>query len=255
MYLDVVDLRNFYASPLGEAAQRALSERLATHWPDVDGLSLIGSGYATPYLEPYREKAERVLAFMPAAQGVVNWPGRGANAAALVLEDALPLNDAAIDRALIVHQLEMSEQPMQLLRELWRVLAPGGRLVVVVPNRRGLWAHTDRTPFGHGRPFSRSQLTGLLREAMFSPVSWSEALHMAPVANRTLLRSARAFDRVGRSIWGGFGGIILVEATKQLYRALPAGEKARAGATLRPVLAPPLAPRSPVRSTPVSPDS
>ena len=49
--------------------------------------------------------------------------------------------------------------PAALLREVWRVLAAGGRLLAVVPNRRGVWARIDTTPFGHGRPYSRSQIT------------------------------------------------------------------------------------------------
>lgn len=125
------------------------------------------------------------------------------------------------------------------------MLAPGGRVLIVVPNRRGLWAHTDKTPFGHGRPFTRSQLTDFLREAMLSPSAWSDALHMAPAANRTLIGSAGLFDRIGRVAWASFGGVIIVEATKQVYRALPAGEKARGRLALRPVLAPPAAPRRP----------
>ena len=38
-----------------------------------------------------------------------------------------------------------------------------GKLVIVTPNRRGLWARFEHTPFGTGRPFSRGQLTELLR--------------------------------------------------------------------------------------------
>lgn len=240
MHLDVVDLKSFYAGPIGELVRGALGVRLKTFWSDAAGCAVLGVGYATPYLDRFASDAERVLAFMPAAQGVVNWPRGGPNASALVDDAALPLNDATIDRALVVHALEMSETPRHLLRELWRVLAPGGRLLIVVPNRRGLWAHTDKTPFGHGRPFSRTQLTALLREAMFSPSNWADALHMAPFSNRTMVRSAKAFDRIGRTLWPGFGGVIIVEATKQLYRALPADAKAARGRIIfQPVLAPP----------------
>ena len=245
MHLDVIDLRNFYAGPLGAMARRALGERLVAHWGNVTGMAVLGVGYATPYLPALSGGAERVIAFMPATQGVVGWPVLGPNASALVDETALPLNDATIDRALVVHGLEMSESPRLFLRELWRVLAPGGRVLIVVPNRRGLWAHTDKTPFGHGRPFTRSQLTDCLRGAVVSRSAWSDALHMAPAATRALIGSAGLFDRIGRVAWASFGGVIIVEATKQVYRALPAGEKARGRLALRPVLAPPAAPRRP----------
>jgi len=77
-----------------------------------------------------------------------------------------------------VHALEMSHDPTALLREIWRVMASGGRLLAVVPNRRGVWARMDTTPFGHGRPYSRAQIMYLLREAWFTPVDWSEALYV-----------------------------------------------------------------------------
>ena len=44
--------------------------------------------------------------------------------------------------------------------------AAGGRLLIVVPNRRGVWARSDTTPFGHGRPYSRSQITHLLARGL-----------------------------------------------------------------------------------------
>src|SRR6516225_1310180 len=91
----------------------------------------------------FREEAERCLAFMPAVQGVVKWPTNRPGLAALVDELELPLTDSAVDRVLLVHALEMARDPIALLREVWRVLAGGGRLLIVVPNRRGVWARLD----------------------------------------------------------------------------------------------------------------
>src|ERR1700681_1024560 len=155
MSLDVVDLRNFYAQPLGAVARRFVSRGIRMRWSDTRGQRIAGIGYATPYLGLFREEAERCLAFMPAAQGVVKWPSARPALSALVDEFELPLPDAAVDRVLLVHALEMSNDPTALLREIWRVLASGGQLLAVVPNRRGLWARVDTTPFGHGPAYSR----------------------------------------------------------------------------------------------------
>jgi SAM-dependent methyltransferase len=176
--MDVVDLRNFYAQRLGTVARRFIGRGIRARWPDTGTLRVVGIGYVTPYLGLFREEAERCLALMPAAQGVVRWPSTRPALAALVEEDELPLTDSAVDRVLLVHALEMSPNPPDLLREIWRVLAPGGRLLAVVPNRRGLWARMDTTPFGQGRPYSRSQITQLLREAWFTPTGWGEALYV-----------------------------------------------------------------------------
>src|SRR5437763_6497819 len=156
MSIDVVDLRNFYAQRLGTAARRFVGRGIRARLADTRGTRVLGVGYPTPYLGLFREEAERCLAFMPAAQGVLKWPTARPTLAALVDEFELPLTDAAVDRILIVHGLEMADDPGALLRECWRVLAGGGRLLAVVPNRRGLWARIDITPFGQGRPYSRA---------------------------------------------------------------------------------------------------
>ena len=237
MSIDVVDLRNFYGQRLGTVARHFVGRGIRRRWADTRGQRVLGIGYATPYLGLFREEAERCLAFMPAAQGVVKWPTARPALSALVDEFELPLPDAAVDRVLLVHALEMSQDATALLREIWRVLASGGQLLAVVPNRRGLWARMDTTPFGHGRPYSRSQITHLLREAWFTPVDWSEALYVPPIQRGWFLRSAVAWERTGATISAPFAGVHIVEATKQVYRAIPArareapsGAGARAGA-------------------------
>ena len=240
MQLDVVDLRAFYDDRLGRIARLSIARRIKALWPTLGSERLLGIGYATPYLD-IGKHAERVLAFMPAAQGVVNWPADAANAAALVEEDSLPLTDSAVDRVLAVHLLEAAASPAEVLREIWRVLAPGGRLIAVVPNRSGIWARVESTPFGYGRPFGRLQLTALLRDALFSPLNWTEALAMPPFKWRSLLGRGITWDRVGRSAWPAFAGVIIVEATKQLYQGVPARARPRAKVKLglRPALIPP----------------
>src|SRR5580698_6930961 len=237
--MDVVDLRNFYAQRLGVVARRFVGRGIRARWKDTRAQRVLGIGYATPYLGLFREEAERCVALMPAPQGVVRWPSTRPALAALVEEDELPLTDSAVDRVLLVHSLEMSVDPTELLREVWRVLAPGGRLLAVVPNRRGLWARMDTTPFGHGRPYSRSQITQLLRQTWFTPTAWGEALFMPPVAGGWFLRSAMAWERVGAALSLPFAGVHIVEATKQVYRAIAAHrERTRLIPALQPVLVP-----------------
>jgi SAM-dependent methyltransferase len=146
--LDVVELRAFYDTALGGVARRLVSRLVCARWQDHAGLRVLGLGYATPYLDGFLEKAQRVLAFMPATQGVVHWPPDGRSASALVEPSMTPLPDASMDRILIVHALETDEHPHDLLEEIWRILAPGGRVLIVAPSRTGLWARVDTTPFG-----------------------------------------------------------------------------------------------------------
>ena len=206
---------------------------------------MLGLGYATPYLAPVRAGAERTLAFMPASQGVVNWPASGLSASALVDPMMMPLPDASIDRVLLVHAIESVESPTELLYEVWRILTPGGRIIVVAPNRRGLWARVDTTPFGHGQPYSRSQLNRLMRETLFSPEAWAETLYVPPFPGWFLLRTAVAWERVGISLSLPFAGLHVVEATKQLYRPVMVRQTRRVSRA-SPVLIPAPASRTTV---------
>ncbi len=235
MHMDVIDLRDFYGRALGRVAQRHIAERLSRLWPNVRGLNVLGLGFATPYLSPWLGEAQRVIGLMPARQGVMRWPAEGKCLTGLADELELPLPDESMDRVLVVHGLEASEAMRGLLRQIWRVLAPGGRVIIVVPNRRGLWARRDATPFGHGQPFSRGQLTQLLRESLFSPSAWEVALFAPPFDWRPLVRSAAAWERAGHLLWPRFSGVIMVEATKQIYAATQPSLTARARARVRSI--------------------
>lgn len=225
MHLDVEDLRDFYATPLGQIVRRTVSRHVRARWPRAPNATILGVGFATPYLGSFRGEAARVCALMPATQGALVWPHNDKCLTALAEETLLPIPDNSIDRLLVVHGLEVAERERSLLRELWRVLAPDGRLLLVVPNRRGLWARFDSTPFGQGRPYSKGQLEGLLRDALFTPVEWSSALHIPPVGRRVVLRTSTVAERVGARISPAFAGVIIVEATKELVA--PAGRKSR----------------------------
>lgn len=217
MYPDVIDLNDFYDSRLGRSTGQMLKRHIAEIWPEAKGLRLLGLGFASPYLERFRGEAERVIALMPAAQGVIRWPRHGPALAALADEHDLPLPDACIDRVILVHALENTEHAGALLREVWRVMTAEGKLLIVVPNRRGLWARSGRTPFGHGRPFTVRQINRLLQESMFSPLRKRAALFMPPSERNFLLRFAQPIERIGSRWWRNFGGVTLVEASKQIY--------------------------------------
>lgn len=234
MWSDVVDLRDFYSSSLGYVARRAIGRRLRDMWPDVAGQRLLGLGYATPFLGSFLGKAERVMAMMPAAQGVLPWPPEGPNATSLCDEVDLPIPDLSIDRILLVHALEHAESLRPFLREIWRIMAPSGRLIVVVPNRRGIWARFDSTPFGHGHPYTGGQLSRLLRDNLFTPIRTRTALFIPPIAWRVWLSSAGAWEQVGERWFNRFAGVVMIEAGKQIYAPTPARATPLKAKRLRP---------------------
>ncbi len=236
MRRDVLEMRAFYASPLGRAARTMIARKVGEAWGDATGLDVLTFGYATPFADGFVEKARRVVAAMPASQGVEAWPMGGANRACLADETDLPFSASLFDRVLFVHALEEADNPLRVLQEAARVMAPSGRLVVAVASRRGLWANAESSPFGHGRPFSRRQLEDLVREADLEPAGWTRALYLPPV--QWAAPWAEGFEQAGAWLWRPFAGVILLEAVKQVFAVKPNRARARVRVLAPGILAP-----------------
>lgn len=231
MHLDVVDLRAFYyRTKLGRSAQRSLQAALREMWPEAKGMMVGGFGFAAPVLRPFLKESSKVLSLMPGQQGVMHWPQGAANLSTLVEETFWPIPAGFFDRLIVAHGLETCEMPDALLAEIYRTLAPGGRVIFIVPNRGGIWARRDITPFGYGRPYSVGQLETYLRRHKFQYESHRMALYAPPSNKKFWLKSAPFWEKRGRAMGPKFmAGAILLEVTKQVYAVPPGGlrEKVR----------------------------
>ena len=232
--MDGRGLNEFYDSPMGQRTRRLILRRLRQFWSNPKGRRVLGYGFTRPYLRAFLPDAERCIAAVPVSLGPVPaWPKEKC-LTTLTEEDALPFPDAFFDLALVVHGLEEAEGLRPLLRQLWKVLAPEGRLLIVAANRASLWAQLERSPFGHGRPFSRSELDQLLRGAMFVPEQWQQALYAPPIASRALIGGGVGWERFGGRFFPALGGVHIAEASKSLYApATPARARAAARAQLK----------------------
>ena len=219
MLMDVVDLRSFYYERLlGRVVQRALRDRLVAWWPPetCTGMSVAGFGFAAPMLRPWLDHARRVVVLMPGGQGVMAWPAGLPNHSVLCHEDAWPLETGSIDRLVLLHGLEVADQAASVLSEAGRVLGPGGRLVIMVPNRTGLWARSESTPFGFGRSYTAGQLEAHARQAGFVVERSDAALYIPPSDRRFWLRSARFWEQAGARISKVLiAGIVMAELSKK----------------------------------------
>ena len=229
--MNIVDIAEFYTRPLGKTTQELLGSRLRAALETRPDQLIMGLGFASPYLAGH----ERALSFMMARAGVIHWPREGKVRSALVDDLDLPLSDNVVDVAFLIHALEFAESAEELMEEIWRVLSPNGRLVMVVPNRRGLWSASDASPFGQGQPFSRSQLISLFKTAQFSVSRIEYGLIAPPWAGSGI---AQSFEGLGRYGFGRMSGVILVEATKQVLAYSSGKLVRRTLPRLRPVLLP-----------------
>ena len=226
MHLDVVEIRDFYASALGLRVRQQITQKIQEHWPGGDRLSLAGIGYPSPYLRPFLETSYQVAAFNPAGQGGLIWPAEGPLRSTLIDEDMLPVADECFDRVIEIHGLEFFSDVEMHLKEVWRVMKPEGRLLLIVPNRSGLWARVDTTPFGNGQTFSREQLRDLLIRSWFRPLSIEPLVHFAPFETKLKLATSPAIERIGAKVWPRFSGMLLVDAIKEVAQPIrPKGIK------------------------------
>lgn len=258
MHPSVYELKQFYDSPLGRTVKRVLGQRIRTLWPNLKGQRVLGIGYAMPYLEGWLQTSERVIAAMPASMGARHWPsqhshmqdfghavtGKKFGNLTMVVDDyALPIEPSSVDRIILIHNFEFAQHPEEYLEEVRRVLKANGRLLVIVPNRTGLWARGESSPFGHGHPYSVSQICRVLEDAKFIHERRAEALFMPPVEKGWILKSAPLYEYLGRTYLPMVAGVHMIEVSKQLYAragkgggtpVLAKGRRFLAGATAPP---------------------
>lgn len=220
MYRSIYDLKDFYNSPTGAVVRRVLRPQIRSWWDNVKGLRVVGIGYAQPYLDMFTEEAERVISISPAGQGIYPWPDAEHNLAALAEESELPLETNSVDRVLLIHSLEYAELLRSNLQEIWRILKSNGRLIVIAPNRRGLWSRADWSPFGQGTPYSRDQLRFFLRDNLFVYERSVSTLYTPPLRWSVVAKSFEGLEKYLPWFLPGIGGVHMVEASKQIYSGL-----------------------------------
>lgn len=233
---DVLSMHRFYQSSMGVAVSQLIHQCVDPLWSTPAVTPFYGLGFPLPYLElagNLRDEGSAVqqanasvksFALMPAAQGVCHWPSMQQSATALVDEYNLPIADSSVDRLLVIHALEHTDRPAHLFREIWRILAPGGQVIVVTPNRRRTWSALDTTPFGHGQPYSRSQISSLMRDQMLPPEKWDTALMVPPLFWPGTARLMKFMERGMHSLGKNMGGALVVSARKQVYGTLLEGQ-------------------------------
>ena len=214
---DVIALKEFYTTPLGIVVCHNLRKIIKNFWGDDKDANVAGIGFAPPYLLPILGKTHGVFACMPAAQGVIHWPNNQNNLSLLLDEAELPFPDNSLQRILLIHALENSDNGIRMLEEIWRVLSPTGKLLVVAPNRSSIWAKSPYSPFAHGQPFSYWQLKQLFVEHSFTPLNSQYALFFPPSSRNLILRASSFIEKLGSLLFQSFGGVIIMEGEKQIY--------------------------------------
>lgn len=212
------DLKEYYNTPQGVCVEQLLLRRFAVWWPDaaLKGEIMIGSGFTTPYLDASQKPAQK-FALLAGEMGGIHWPAAMPQRIALADRGVWPLPGSSVDYILLIHELEYAEDPSSVLDEAWRCLKPEGRLMLVVPNRTGFWSRAEKTPFGHGRPFTSTQLHDLLRDRNFALERMTGALLAPPARNVTFTQKIAPVLEKMAPVMSALCGVIVAEASKRLY--------------------------------------
>ncbi len=236
MQVSLKDFKDFYRSGAGKKALKILCENLDADFSNNSNQSILGYGFTIPHLERLISRPQTAINYFPifGENPMPDLLGLGQSAKPDIIGEAqfLPFKDAQFDKILCVHSLEESDSPKQILRELWRVLAPEGRLIIILPNRRGAWARSDKTPFGHGRPFTRSQLMKLLSDTMFNVNCAKRVLFTPPLFCGAHDSISDGFEKIGPKLFPTFGGLLYFELSKRQFIEPP--KSARKLKVLRP---------------------
>lgn len=215
----IQDLHGFYNSEIGSIVSDVITDRIRGFWPNVENLRILGCGYAAPYMDMFLDdNPERVSLMMSGDQGACLWPAGKKNSVFMCHEQMMPIEHASVDRVLLVHHLESCVDVHSSLQEVWRILKANGRVLVVVPNRMGAWAHADWSPFGRGMPYTLSQLRDAFQASRFVHERHEGGLFMLPVPDSpVMMKASRVMERMGRSFMPFVAGVHIVEFSKQIY--------------------------------------
>lgn len=217
----VADLHQYYQSDEGVKTAQHLAKDIAALWSPAADEMAAAVGFPFPFL------ANRHLppVLMPNMPGAACWQGPDGVISAQIDSACWPISSDQLDRLFIAHALEFVPDHRQFLQEAARCLCGSGRLLLMVPHRRGMWARSTRTPFGHGTSFSRGQLNRLLLDCGLEPTAYHRSLISLPTRLDWPAQIKASMGRLGGRVARVFGGVLLVEAQKMVYVKKPASAK------------------------------
>lgn len=222
MQYNIDDLSSFYGGKYGKVASKFIADKIKKRWQNLQNLEILGFGYTCPLLDyicesnlPPKEPTRIINYNFPGGMAQKYNPF-GKNISIIGEPENLPFAENSFDRILLCHALEESAYPQKMLRELWRILRPEGRIIFIVPNRRGLLARMDNTPFGQGRPYSKTQFSQFLKGGMFE-INLAERIFFLPPINAIANeKAARICEEIGQALLPHLGGLLFFEATKRI---------------------------------------
>ena len=139
---------------------------------------------------------------------------------------SLAIQTQSVDAILLPHTLEFEPEPHEVLREVERVLAGEGHVLILGFEPLGLWAGRHRLarpgfPPGLHRFLSRRRLRDWLSLLGFDVLETTRLVPVPPLLSLASGRVAQALDRMPARLKGSLGSVYLIKARKRVYTLTP----------------------------------
>jgi SAM-dependent methyltransferase len=167
--------------------------------------------------------------------------------------DALPFQSQSLDLVVLPHTLELSPDPHQTLREVERVLVPGGRVIVSGFNRASLWGLAERAGWWRRRlgsttpgflpdqthPIGHRRLRDWMKLLSIHVEGGRFGCYAIPARTEAWLQRTAWMEPTGDRWWPVFGAVYLLVAVKRVPGSRMVGLARRAPAKRRAAVAAP----------------
>lgn len=215
MTCSVKELSDFYKTPLGEVVHVYINDIIKKFIPDTTkNQFILGLGYVTPYLTKKLIQNNTILSFTFDKMGGITWPNIACSQTAIVHDHHLPITNKVIDRLIIVHGLEYCQNSEQLFKEINRIIAPDGEILIIFPNKAGIWSHTSNTPFAYGEHYTMSQLITALSKSGLTIISKERFLYFPPTQSLYTQAFFAPVEMMGAYFIPFFSGLNAITAKK-----------------------------------------
>lgn len=212
----VKELSDFYKTPLGEVVQVYCNDVIKKFIPEsTKNQFILGLGYVTPYLTKSLLEKNTVLSFTFDKMGGITWPNTACSQTAIVNGHNLPIANRAVDRLIVVHGLECCQSSEKLIKEMNRIIAPDGEILIIFPNKAGIWSHTSNTPFACGEHYTMSQLNTALSKNGFAITSEERFLYFPPTQSLYTQSFFAPVEMMGAYFLPYFSGLNAIAAKKR----------------------------------------
>lgn len=232
-------VRTWFVSPLGRSLQAIETNRLRSVLPSLHSAVALQLGAIgqMDMLESSRATTRIVLDLLQLD-----------NHATLVqgTPEALPFETRSIDLVLLPHTLDFAEDPHQVLREVDRVLAPEGHVVILGFNPVSLWglsrlfARRQQVPWC-GSFFRLARIKDWLALLEYELMDGQMMYYRPPLQKESLMDRLYFLDQMGDRWWPLMAAAYVVIAKKRVAGVTPLRLRWRASPAIGPRLSDPVA--------------